>query len=162
MSDKQEQSKGDAATEQQSKVTITRRESLKKIAVTAYAAPATVILLTADRATAQSTAECYIHIVNNSSGNMVYEGGTPDLSPGDDHYYYYDYTFPATGFLDPFRPAVSTTWIIGVPYNQTLQNVPAGDRIGFVMDGCYQTEVTVIDANRVAQSAGPRTITIRP
>lgn len=159
VSDKPEQTVDEVTAKSESKEAITRRESLKKIAVTAYAAPATVMLLTADRATAQSTAECYIHITNNSSGNIVYEGGTPDLSPDQDHYY--GYTYPSTTFIGYFRPAVNTTWAIGAPYNITI-NIEAGNGIGFGMSDCYQTEITVTDANGVARSAGPRTITIRP
>lgn len=54
MSDKKEQSRGNETTGQPSKATITRRESLKRIAVTAYAAPATMVLLSSKRAVAQS------------------------------------------------------------------------------------------------------------
>jgi hypothetical protein len=54
MDEKKEQSQDEVTSENQPKATITRRESLKKIAVTAYAAPATMVLLTSKRAVAQS------------------------------------------------------------------------------------------------------------
>lgn len=80
-----------------SKHDITRRESLKKIAVTAYAAPATLALLTADRATAQS-AQCPLTLINNSSDTIIVNFSGLRVPPG------------GTGNFDYFGAPIPIIW----------------------------------------------------
>lgn len=113
---------------------ITRRESLKKIAATAYAAPATLTLLTAGRAIAQSV-QCPITLTNNSSQTITVNLSGPDVPPGGTANF--DYFGASLPIIWQTVSGTDVVWTVSNGFNVTNSRLVYNGTVGSdcIIDG---------------------------